>query len=380
MAESGEGDIDLDKQIDKKNKINPKKKVDPEKNEEESFSEATLNFLRYAANYSPLLILGAVVVGVSYLLNEHAWYHHAIRDLGIAIIVSFIVIITIEQRQRREQDAAIKKFLERSHRGLFEIIFGVNLPRNVWDLLTEKIMNEKFFRKDTHVFYNITIPDGLSPIGNIPAVLVRQETRMEIENLTGSKIKYEARFFVEKRQKDNFQLETENPPSIQLFIDHVEVKNIGKPSESNPGDVDSEYNLYQHNIDIAGKDSRHLIVGDYPRRKLISDTEFWRSIYPCDGLSITLDFPACLTVGLDAIHPDNVEIIHKSDTLIHARISRPLLPHNGFTFWWSPKAPPTPAVPAQQAATMDDFLADEDVQVGIIQGCDWEPERGVIAL
>ncbi|WP_336487396.1 hypothetical protein [Methylobacterium nigriterrae] len=309
-----------------------------------------MHLIRAFALYLIVLVMGVAFVLGSHQIDEHSLWHHAVRDIGIAFLVAFIVIITIEQRQRREQNQEIKKFLSETHEHLFSTILGVEFPGEVWKLLVQKVMKEKFFRKDTHVFYRLSYPAAPRQIGGIDVVTIRQETCMEVVNLTGDKVVFPARFFVERPQGQNHESLGDSRPDIEVSVDGTAIPQSGMKAREPVGKSDEIYNLYEFDVEIGKDDSKIVKMRDYARDKLVADGEMWRSVYVCDGLLISITFPDTLEVDIDAIHPDPIEILYRSDTMLTARIERPLLPHNGVAFWWAPKAPASPPAPAPDGA------------------------------
>ncbi|GEP06587.1 hypothetical protein [Methylobacterium oxalidis] len=296
------------------------------------------DLIRASGLYLIVFATGAAFVLGSYRIDHHSFWHHFTRDIGIACLVAFIVIVTIEQRQRREQNQEIRRFLSETHEHLFSTILGVEFPGEVWKLLVQKVMKEKFFRKDTHVFYKLSDPAEPRQIGGIDVVTIQQVTSMEVVNLTGDRVVFPARFFVERLQGPDHQPVLDRKPDIEVSVDGIAIAQSEMKAREPVGKSDEIYNLYEFDVEIGKDDSKIVKMRDYPRDKLVVDSEMWRSVYVCDGLFISITFPDTLEVDIDAIHPDPIEILYRSDTMITARIERPLLPHNGVAFWWSRRA------------------------------------------
>ncbi|MCJ2114100.1 hypothetical protein MKK64_23300 [Methylobacterium sp. E-025] len=298
-----------------------------------SFLLAAWNALR---SYYVILLVGIIFVARAEHYPENTLSHHLARDIGISFVVAFVIIITIERSQRKELNEFIHKSMSQTHTHLFQTIFGVEFPQRVWDFIRDRIMRETFFRVDTNVVYTIKLSDPAVTKFGMRTVVLETETNQTVKNLTGRELIYPARYFVEKDPSAEVGGVAVTTPTINLFVNDDPITPAQHQSADDKWEDTPDFHRHQHNVTIAARGEAKIKIVNIISSKLVADTEVWRSLYSCDGLRFIIKFPNTLRVGVDAMHADEIEILHRSDTLISCRIKAPLLPHNGFMFWWTP--------------------------------------------
>lgn len=289
-----------------------------------------------------LILCGISLIIFAFLLehSKYLFYSHIARDIGIALLVSFFIILTIEHRQREDLSEQFNMFMNNTHDHLLQSVLGVQFPANMYQYVKEKIMKETFFRTDSNIVYTISRSNVKKY--EIEAIDISIEASHTICNLTDKPQVYPIRVFVERDPatiNDELHLERSGA-RIEVdgkLLTEEELKKADKSWADTP-----EFARFQYDVDLVAGGQRRTKFS-YSRQRLIRDTEVWRSIYPSNGVYFTIKFPDDMEVFVDALHSDDLEYLHRSAGMIICRIVRPLLPHNGFMFWWSPKAvPPCP--------------------------------------
>jgi hypothetical protein len=258
--------------------------------------------------YHVTLVAGIILLMAAGSFPDTSFGHHLLRDIGIAFIVAFAVIVTIEHRQRRELSDSIEKFLQSTHEHLFQTILGVEFPQNVYDFIRDKVMKEVFYRKDTQVVFTLRTNDCSILKHGMKTVLLEIETSQKIVNLTDRALTYPARFFIEKDPTAG--VAASSAPKINLLVDGVAVtEDQFKKAESKWEDT-ADFLRHQYDISMESRQTRSFKMMNVVSSKLEADTEIWRSMYPCDGLVVVVKFPDTFDVRFDAIHPDEIEVLH----------------------------------------------------------------------
>jgi hypothetical protein len=286
-----------------------------------------------------------LLIGITCLLAGHAFSHNEIvqelfRDTGIAFVVAFIIIITIEQKSRRELNERIQQFMQLSHQYLFKSVFGVDLPQRMYDLVQERILKEPFYRFGTQVNYDLRpLTDQASTRFGARRLLLDVDFSYTVKNLSDREQPYAVKFFVE----NNFPMRTgaDRVPAVPqprvsingVPLTEAELRAADAQWFNTPG-----MTRYIHEISLARGATAHIKV-EHTLDKLIADSETWRSIYPCDGLNVSISYPDELTVEVDGIHRSDLVTIHKSPVSYRGEIREPLFPANGIVFWWHPRQP-----------------------------------------
>lgn len=290
------------------------------------------------------IILGAFLILLGILYNDHGVGIFTlfekktvalfISELGFAFVIAFVISVGIEMRSRREHNALVAMQLAAANRNIFEAIYKVRMPPEVFQEIEEKIIKQKFYRKNTHIYYTFSSQDN--PIeGHEISKIFKVEVNLsyDVENLSDDDDDFDLRVFIEtpliRELSDRVQL-------IDLLLDGKSISREElEKARRNWADTEN-YIRYRYPIPVQGGHSRKVEI-IYEMVKLERDNEAWRSFYPCDSLRLTLILPTNLTCSVDAIHPDGITSTKgkAGDQLREFRIDKPLLPAHGVLFWWS---------------------------------------------
>lgn len=280
-----------------------------------------------AFRFCILLILGIVLFYVSESIDEHNIWHHVIRDLGISVVVAYVIIITIETRQRDELSKNINQFLDATNIRILQTVLGTEFPEKMYDFVRDTVMRGSFYKKEVRVNYCIRRKeDGLG-------VTVELDSSSEVENLTGKDLTYEYRMSIERDMSMTTE-EQKKSPGVELYVGGVKVSEKTLQEADTKWEDTGDTIRFAHSINIKARQAVSIRFKHTQRSKLTADTEVWRTVHPSSGADFSINFPVGFKVGVAALHADGYETVFKSETVITGRIRRPLFPQNGFMFWW----------------------------------------------
>jgi hypothetical protein len=281
-----------------------------------------------------VIVIAALICFLAAELTPANWGalpSHILRDLGIALIVSFVIIVTIEQKSRGELNQTVQTFLVRTHENLFQTILGVQFPKAMFDFVRERLMKEPVFRTGTEIHYTIrSLRESSSVLYGFPTVIVDFVSIYVVNNLSDKEQRHPLRFFVEKAGPGS----PLNEPKLIVDGQTIDADKLAKADSGwtdRPGLRRFEYTL------MMSPNASHTVEMRHSMTKLIADSECWRSLYACDGLRLTITHPADLVVMADGMHTDELVTIQQNEVSLVGKLDRPLFPANGFLFWWHPR-------------------------------------------
>ena len=111
------------------------------------------------------------------------------------------------------------------------------------------------------------------------------------------------------------------------------------------GEIGSYY-TFEHQVN---PNETIIVEQKYAMSKYLRDSEIWRSTLVTERADITIVHPNGLRVGVDLIHPEaqtRAAKMFSNPGSVMVSINRPLLPHNGFTYWWIDSPANTSGEPA----------------------------------
>lgn len=296
------------------------------------------------------------------------WPRILIAEIAIAFIVSFILIVTAERKHQARTDDDFSDRQKVLSKNIFDYIYGVKVPSDLFKFVEDKIIGAKFFRENVKIDYTFRE----TPAGDQYTVF--SKFSYSVRNLTDNQQKYILKGTIEKPHKDNGRAGGQEPLGLKsLYVDGALLTEEDMEAAKNAAEDTEDYFAVEHPIMIPANDVRK-IKGTYLMRKGLSDYELWRCIEPCSGLSVTINAPDDVDMKLRPIHPNRNFDHDDRETMqngpLCAEIHAPLLPQNGILIWWDKKdaspAPTTPAatdvVPATPEATGEQGEGGDDQQ------------------
>jgi hypothetical protein len=267
-----------------------------------------------------------------------------ITELGFAFFIAFVIGVSIELRAKVEHDKQISK-------GLLSYIYGVSLDDDMFISTEEYVFRTPVFRRDLTVSYDfIKMQDD--------KVLLKYTLSYLVENVSRSPIDYDVHTFVEEPAEL-----CESPAAFQnidiglqsITIDGAALKRseVEKAKSNKEGNVD--FRESSHSIRMQPGERRRVMTV-HLIEKCARDSELWRSLSACAGLTLIINWSEQIPmeVRAAAVHPANrFDSLVRDANSITASLYRPFFPHNGVYFWWSPKAHPD-SQPAAGSAAADD--------------------------
>lgn len=304
------------------------------------------NTTGYWIKQSWALLLFALVFGLLSALYPKEfplWPRILLGEIAVAFVVAWILIITAERKHKQRSD---NDFADRQRvlsRNIFDYIYGVKVPPELWKFVEKNIIESKFYRSNVRVDYTFekdTVAGGFKVWANVS---------YRVTNLTDASEDFLCKGTIEKPHGNL-------PVGEQLGLQKINIdgENLSaaamKKAKSARNDTEDFFAL-RHREPIPGNAHKEFKL-TYMMRKKDCDYELWRCIEPCEGISVRINGPSNLKIKLRAIHPNrDFDFIDRdgNNGRVHVEIQAPLLPQNGVLFWWD-EEPCTEPVPNPEAA------------------------------
>jgi hypothetical protein len=189
-----------------------------------------------------IMLLGIILIGMSAVMPYNSYSHHIVRDLGIAVLVAYVVIVTIEHRQRRELSRSIHSFLGSTNEKIFQTILGIEFPQGMFNFVRDTVMRGTFYRTETQINYWIKEngPEG---------VILELDASHVVCNLSGGMQTYEAPFFVEK----DLNSEGTANPAVELHVDGKIITEQELRKADAQWDDTDDFTRFIYKLEIAPK-------------------------------------------------------------------------------------------------------------------------------
>lgn len=298
-----------------------------------------------------------------------------LKEMGFAAFIAYIVIVTVEARAKSEVAISIEQHREEmqtrldTHLSNIEVLlldrsseiqeqgrsYTKQITRNVFNAVLGRVFPEGYasgviasaldtniVRLNYYTEFQITrFPEEYcSKYGE----RMRSKLRLKVKS------DYALRNISDKIQKIDLKIAFSQIPEQGLeelaILEGLVIENVKKtPDECEQARADLEdmyYKTYVFPVEIAprGEIRVHLI---YSLVKDLSDSELWTSIYPTmtSEVDVRVEVPG-LRFGLRALNREQARLIGGSRQLVGIgdfkwELPSPLLPYQGFVFWWRPQ-------------------------------------------
>lgn len=276
-----------------------------------------------------LIGLGAILVGNVLYETSKLWATFII-EIGIAFIISLIVIFTIERFQRNHQNEFLEEITDQTNENVFRAIYKRFIPEAVFKEIEDSLLSAHVFRTKHEIQYSIKKFPNREHQHHVLCEAVSSYT---LKNMTGSVVK----------QHIVMQLERPVKPELDEFCKVTAVR-IGKKKLDEATIKNQTKTLYDRfnfsqEVEIPPNGSVEIqCESTLVKYKL--DNESWVLKHPSDGVSLTLeviDPELKLDLYASARHSKDLELRLDKDTRKKWELNHGTFPHQSVVMWWKEK-------------------------------------------
>lgn len=308
-----------------------------------------------------LFLVGLLLVIVAKEYLADGLWATAVKEVGFAMMISFIIWGLFEAQISSETEEAWSKRIEKVSESVFQAVLRKNLPKELLDEVNNLILDISLIRRDMQVTY--TISD--LKIGNedpcFEAVSVKSTMDFCMQNISSDVVEWPVKVLLP------------NPvdPRLKAHVKVLEVS-VRKGGESIKIDFAAAQEKFRAALDEA--DSRPHIpfdAGDvslnageecefsatYIMVKECEDSELLQTLYPTKSLRVTVfdsDPDGRRTLFAESVHRTELEPFASHEetrddgakdapetvsfpTARIFKIPGYVLPHQGVLIWWKRK-------------------------------------------
>lgn len=266
------------------------------------------------------------------------------REVGFALIISFILAVLIEQDSRRRQELEVKRYLARVSRNVFETVLGSFLPDRFREAFKD-IGRTSVVRTDMVIRYEVMEfdPGELRGLADELRQFVKLHifTEYKLKNISASRYTHKIENRYPVRSENQFYVDLSRITRLRIGLEEIDEEEIerltGAPNEAHP-----DFRTFSKTFTIEPNEE---IVVSYENVlvKERSDNEVWASLIPTDQLRMFCDvrLDGEYEFGVTAHCPSGMDErmcpsagrggVWASGGLI--------LPYQSVVFWWREKLP-----------------------------------------
>lgn len=289
-------------------------------------------------------ILGAllILVGLGLVLHFHPETLATklllgfIVEIGFALIIAWGVGLTVERRAKLEYNQYIQEKERSISQNVFQYLYNVNLPREVFDVFADFVLKEPIIKTTQTLDFEL-----LDPIEGSDWINMRCSFDYILKNVSGAEVKHLVKFHTSKvsgmNEPDNRDIGLQS-----LIIGGKPIPPERFPEIDEAADDDVGQQKFQEPVTIQpGQEVRVIVT--FLQHKRIDDSDLFQSNSVCLKSDFRIRYnPKVFNLFLEPIHPSNSFAAEplkpqNGDNCTRATFSVPILPKNGIFFWWSKK-------------------------------------------
>lgn len=259
----------------------------------------------------------------------------AVAELGVAIIIALLLILTIEHHTRKMQKKDSDLLNNRVNRNVFEAFLKRSIPEAVYDEVQDCMLNNNVLRTDYSVDYRLDfLSDSDIKEHNIPPDLVRNYLACTIYS------SYTLKNLTKVRISPDVQMHIELPSDKELHrcVEITDVKFNEQPLhrrklQDHTDFKDKIHRIFRCNKGIEPDSSiRVQVTAKTIKRKL--DSEVWASRLPSNGMTLTVRAPRSIRVKAEANHSKELKHHRSANDTSVWELRHGIFPFQSLIFWW----------------------------------------------
>ena len=280
-----------------------------------------------------ILLVGIVLILSGVIYSEHGYkllldvkdISSILKELGFACVIAFVVSVIIEKAARQEEVRIFEKYIKDSGSNVLKAIYGNNISDILFKFLDENVLSGNFIREDWKLIVNLEKVDDDSVSINVVMF-------SKIKNVSKIKRTYRGVKFVEENSSFGEQRFKKLDSLIVNGIDQTQELLATKNASPDGNHLNFHYDVELEPNAVA-EIKTVMKLGGFGR-----DSEFLTTTILTERSEIFINYPDSLKVALAAVQPDmEYSTVPNNDgNTIYLSVDRPMLPFNGYVFWWAP--------------------------------------------
>lgn len=263
-------------------------------------------------------------------LFDMATWKHLIQELAFALLIAFLIIISIERRSRHEMKADYESRLKGMQLNAISAVFGINSDRKLVDRVFNMILGDPFYRWSQHTaleFREVMI-ESSSGVPT-PFLVMSVSISYQLENRSATSREYPIVLAIEKFNIRGVGFD-ENRVAAHSSIGTVHAGNSKiKLNEEEQATV----TLYKGKMQIAAGEKVPVSLSFNSVRRCEDSEYFWIK-HPCDSMTVDIRLPSDDYI-IDSYSPTG-DLVCTLDTGPRRvwRLDGPILPNEGIYVSW----------------------------------------------
>lgn len=266
---------------------------------------------------------------------------------SIAFLVAIYISAVIESKHRKKLEAKLDLRITRITEEVFKGVFKVNLPKELVQVGVEQIFGTSIVRENTKLTYTLSDASYMhasegNPDEEIDYIKLKAKARFDLVNYSSKIEKVCPKLILPNplvpEMKKSVKVDTFVVNGVKFNKAHANQKIQEQLKGNYPGN-------HVQDIVITFPETFELLPGQritasltYCMAKEIEDTEVFRTAYPMNGLSVTINPKSKYDLAILS------RSLHNSDTesnkpeeeggLYIWDVNGYILNHQGMMFWW----------------------------------------------
>lgn len=287
-----------------------------------------------------IFVIGVLFIAGHYIAigqsGEEGWilksFLYVIKDVGIAFIVSVVVLYAIEILTHRNKERATDKLVKDINKNLFGAIYNRYIPDIIFNEVERCLMANGVVRSNYRVVYTlkkknegIDVPDGY--------YLCTLRSRYKLKNIAGGPVDEIVRARLELPIDDNLH------KYVKFCKAKIDGQTLNESDIEKHSSSDKNNTTFSFKVTVPPEGLEVDLQGQMLKK--LTDQEVWTTSYPAEGLELIIISPLDCKVKAFANHSKSSQVEEDRENIsddaqkYELKLNYGIIPFQSFVIWWS---------------------------------------------
>ena len=297
-------------------------------------SKETNHYLAMLKAQRTIFILSMILVfcaglliarGAHVVLPAGSYWIDIFHEIGHAIIVASVLGVTVDLYARKRHEILADEVTRKINTDVIGAIYGQQFPAKIRAEVQKNFLEQRIHREDLEVTYSFSVLPG-----NGERLLVKEQSSFIFVNTTDQAVPYELEAFVECPIEEGLR------QHCKIVSASIDGEPVAEDELMGKFFADGMELRWSKTITIPAQ-GRVEISSACQTIKYMRDVESWSTLYPSDGITLSVTLDAPLNVFAKCVNSGTLKQEVDSIHFKRWKLDNGLFPGQSLTFWWNPR-------------------------------------------
>lgn len=277
---------------------------------------------------SMILVFGlglGIAAGVHVVFTKGSFWADLFHEIGHALVVASVLGVTVDLYARKRHELVAEEITRKINTDVIGAIYGQQFPAKIRAEVQKSFLEQRIHREDLDVTYSFSLLEG-----NSERLLVHEQSSFVFVNSSDQAVSLKLQAFVECPMEEALR------PHCKMVSASIDGESVAEEELMGAFFDDGMELRWAKDINIPAR-GRVKVSSACQTVKYMRDVETWSTLYPSDGITLSVSLDAPLNVSAKCVNSGVLK--QEVDTVHYKRwkLDNGLFPGQALTFWWNPR-------------------------------------------